>query len=138
MTRFPTYPKDILSRADALLSEKYPDGIVDPRFVEIACEAMMAEREIPEDIRNTAYAMVMRLVDRDRDSGENAEVIAEAIVAERERCAKLIEEGFEKAVGESYELGHKSKNDKCPHGRYMYEDCDQCCADAIRAPGIPS
>lgn len=42
--RFPTYPKDILDRADALLSEKYPDGIVDPRFVEIACEAMMMER----------------------------------------------------------------------------------------------
>jgi hypothetical protein len=44
MTRFPTYPKDILDRADALLSEKYPDGIVDPRFVEIACEAMMRDR----------------------------------------------------------------------------------------------
>jgi hypothetical protein len=46
MTRFPTYPPDILSRADALLSEKYPDGIVDPRFVEIACEAMMMERSL--------------------------------------------------------------------------------------------
>jgi len=44
MTRFPTYPRDILDRADALLSSKYPDGIVDPRFVEVACEAMMAER----------------------------------------------------------------------------------------------
>lgn len=43
--RFPTYPRDILSRADALLSSKYPDGIVDPRFVEIACEAMMAMTE---------------------------------------------------------------------------------------------
>lgn len=42
--KFPAYPPDILSRADALLSEKYPDGIVDPRFVEIACEAMMLER----------------------------------------------------------------------------------------------
>lgn len=45
MTRFPPYPTDILSRADALLSSKYPDGIVDPRFVEVACEAMMAEQE---------------------------------------------------------------------------------------------
>jgi hypothetical protein len=45
MTRFPTYPRDILDRADALLSSKYPDGIVDPRFVEVACEAMMAQRE---------------------------------------------------------------------------------------------
>jgi hypothetical protein len=49
MTRFPTYPPDILSRADALLSEKYPDGIVDPRFVEIACEAMMMEQERTPD-----------------------------------------------------------------------------------------
>lgn len=45
MTRFPPYPRDILDRADALLSSKYPDGIVDPRFVEVACEAMMAEQE---------------------------------------------------------------------------------------------
>jgi hypothetical protein len=51
--RFPTYPPDILSRADALLSEKYPDGIVDPRFVEIACEAMMAQREIDAKIAET-------------------------------------------------------------------------------------
>jgi hypothetical protein len=43
--KFPTYPPDILSRADALLSSKYPDGIVDPRFVEVACEAMMSQRE---------------------------------------------------------------------------------------------
>ncbi len=51
MTRFPTYPTDILSRADALLSSKYPDGIVDPRFVEVACEAMMAEqREAAERV----------------------------------------------------------------------------------------
>ena len=44
--KFPAYPTDILSRADALLSSKYPDGIVDPRFVEVACEAMMAQREV--------------------------------------------------------------------------------------------
>ena len=50
MTRFPPYPRDILSRADALLSSKYPDGIVDPRFVEVACEAMMAQREFDAKI----------------------------------------------------------------------------------------
>lgn len=45
MTRFPTYPPDILSRADALLSEKYgTDKPIDPLLVEIACEAMMADR----------------------------------------------------------------------------------------------
>lgn len=51
-----------------------------------------------------------------------------------EEAAKVIEEGFHKAVGESYRNdGKPSKNDKCPHGRYHYEDCDQCCADAVRA-----
>jgi hypothetical protein len=45
MTRFPTYPKDILSRADALLSSKYPDGIVDPALVELLCKMAVEERE---------------------------------------------------------------------------------------------
>ena len=45
MTRFPTYPTDILSRADAMLAAKYPVGIVDPLLAEVACEAMMAQRE---------------------------------------------------------------------------------------------
>jgi hypothetical protein len=49
-------------------------------------------------------------------------------------AAKVIEEGSHKAVGESYRNdGKPSKNDTCPHGRYHYEDCDQCCADAVRA-----
>jgi len=50
-----------------------------------------------------------------------------------EESAKLIEEGFEKVVGEPYrDDGKPSKNDKCPHGRYMYEDCESCCSQAIR------
>jgi hypothetical protein len=44
MTRFPPYPRDILDRADALLSSKYPDGIVDPALVELLCEMAMEER----------------------------------------------------------------------------------------------
>ena len=45
MTRFPTYPTDILSRADALLASKYGTSEpIDPVLVEVACEAMMAER----------------------------------------------------------------------------------------------
>lgn len=46
MTRFPTYPTDILDRADALLSSKYPDGIVDPALAILVCDAMMAQREV--------------------------------------------------------------------------------------------
>jgi len=62
------------------------------------------------------------------------EAVVEAVLAEREACAALIEEGFERIVGESYadDPNVRSKHDKCPHGRYMYEDCEQCCADAIR------
>lgn len=55
-----------------------------------------------------------------------------------EECAKLIEEGFTKTAAEPYRNdGVSSKNDKCPHGRYMYEDCEPCCVDALRALGAP-
>jgi hypothetical protein len=63
MTRFPPYPKDILSRADALLSSKYPDGIVDPRFVEVACEAMMAQDAVALELLEALQAVV-RVADR--------------------------------------------------------------------------
>ena len=43
--RFPTYPPDILARADALLASKYGTSEpIDPVLVEVACEAMMVER----------------------------------------------------------------------------------------------
>lgn len=52
---------------------------------------------------------------------------------EREACAKLIEDGYERKVGTPYHgPSIPSKNDKCPHGLYMYEDCEQCAANAIR------
>lgn len=51
-----------------------------------------------------------------------------------EEAATLIEQGFTRDVAEPYMPdGRRTKNDKCPHGRYMYEDCEQCCAAAIRA-----
>lgn len=51
-----------------------------------------------------------------------------------EACAKLIENGFPKVVGEPYrDDGKSSKNDKCPHGHWMYEDCEACVVDALRA-----
>lgn len=59
---------------------------------------------------------------------------ARAIVSERERCAKLLEEGYDRAVATPYRNdGVRSKNDQCAHGRYMYEDCEPCAAIAIRA-----
>lgn len=51
-----------------------------------------------------------------------------------EEAAKLIEEGFEKQVGKAWRNdGKPSKNDECPHGKFMYEDCERCASDAIRA-----
>lgn len=77
--RFPTYPPDILSRADALLSEKYPDGIVDPRFVEIACEAMMAERDA---IELRVKGLALSVVSTEYEQGWNhalGAIVAKAI-----------------------------------------------------------
>lgn len=28
--------------------------------------------------------------------------------------------------------GRRSKHDKCPHGRWMYEDCDECTSEYAR------
>lgn len=43
-----------------------------------------------------------------------------------EEAAKLIETGFDRE-------GIDTKHDKCPHGLYGWEDCEQCAATAIRA-----
>jgi hypothetical protein len=51
-----------------------------------------------------------------------------------EEAAKLIEDGFSKDVGTPWrEDGQPSKHDKCPHGNWHYEDCEQCAVKAIRA-----
>lgn len=84
-------------------------------------------------ISGYAWGGPMAIANWNRRSSPDRE-IAELREATLEEAAKVIEEGFEKAVGESYRNdGKPSKNDKCPHGRYHYEDCDQCCADAVRA-----
>lgn len=43
-----------------------------------------------------------------------------------EEAAKLIESGFDRE-------GITTKHDKCPHGLYGWEDCEQCAVIAIRA-----
>ena len=51
-----------------------------------------------------------------------------------EQCAKLIESGYDKPVGKPWRKdGKPSKNDQCPHGRYMYEDCEPCAVIALRS-----
>lgn len=42
-----------------------------------------------------------------------------------EEAAKEIEEGFDRGI--------KTKRDQCLHGRFGWEDCEPCCAAAIRA-----
>lgn len=41
------------------------------------------------------------------------------------------------AEGNYSHIGVKTKHDKCPHGRYGWEDCDQCAAAAIRSNKRP-
>lgn len=54
-----------------------------------------------------------------------------------ERCADLIEFGYDKPVKTPYRKdGARSKNDLRPHDRYIHEDCEQCAAAAIRAGSL--
>lgn len=74
----------------------------------------------------------------DRLEADAIVAIARAIMTAKaeayEDAAKMIEEGFDRVVGEPYaDDGSPSKNDKCPHNRYMYEDCEACCVGAIRS-----
>lgn len=51
-----------------------------------------------------------------------------------EEAAGMIEEGVDRPAYEAWrDDGKPSKHDKCPHDLFMYEDCETCCASAIRA-----
>ena len=68
----------------------------------------------------------------------NTRAVAAAILKAKndalEEAATLIDEGFYKTRTKPYrEDGIPSKNDECLHGKYMYEDCEQCCSQAIRS-----
>lgn len=79
--------------------------------------------EIPDDIMKAADSASK---DYMHNRGQSLrDVIAVAILSERERCAKLIEEGFSRRI--------ESKTKTCAHRKFSWEDCDQCCANAIRA-----
>ena len=69
-------------------------------------------------------------------TNEGTKPVDVAAVRERafEVAATLIDEGFEKKVGKAWRNdGRPSKNDKCPHDKFMYEDCEHCASAAIRA-----
>jgi len=60
---------------------------------------------------------IKRAIDQARREGYAAGVRA---------AADLIDQGYDRA-------GINSKNDKCVHNFYGYEDCEQCASAAIRA-----
>lgn len=63
-----------------------------------------------------------------------ARAIMSAISDEREAIIKMLEEGYDRVPGVSYrDDGAYSKNDKCLHGHYMWEDCEPCAIAAIRS-----
>jgi hypothetical protein len=74
-------------------------------------------------------------------ASDDHETIALALVAAEkrgiERAAKLIEEGYDRPVATPWGINGASKNDLCPHGMAVYQDCEQCAAAAIRQLGEP-
>lgn len=102
----------------------------------------MTEAEIPEDVMKASRAAIATAFAPANAGGylhgvrDRERIIARALLAERaaqrERDAAMIEEGVERGRAKQRRPGVPSKNDECPHGRYMYEDCEPCCAAAIR------
>jgi hypothetical protein len=93
-------------------------------------------QDIPEDVWESLPRPAVTYADHSYPAysrEQMARVLLAERLKEREACAKLIEEGFERPVGEAQVPGHRSKNDYCPHQRFMYEDCEQCAAIAIRS-----
>lgn len=95
--------------------------------------------EIPEGIPQWAWDQTLgaHVSLYGRDATFVRTYIARALLAAEargiERAAKLIEEGFDREVARPYRNdGKPSKTDECPHGKYMYEDCEQCSVRAIR------
>lgn len=103
--------------------------------------------DIPEDVWAKAGGLVGEFVSWsdvrfDEQAAEYVltQTIARAILSakseQREADANLIEVGFDRVVGKRWRAdGKPSKLDLCVHGRSVREDCDQCCAAAIRAVG---
>jgi hypothetical protein len=81
----------------------------------------------------TDYAEMGEALSRELDQPESPSPDA-ARNAGLEEAAKLIENGFNRKAAYPFRAdGVTSKLDQCIHKRAMNEDCEQCCADAIRA-----
>jgi hypothetical protein len=94
---------------------------------------MSRPEDIPQDVWD--YAEAVERVWRDLPPREAIEHHARAILAERKRCADLIEKGYRREVATRFRAdGQPSKFDQCQHGRHEYEDCESCAAIAIRRP----
>ena len=93
----------------------------------------------PDDIPQWAWDVSLE-ISNDRET--LATTIALAIFDAHQRgrregmeeAATMIDEGVEKPASSPWRNdGKPSKHDKCPHDLFMYEDCETCCASAIRA-----
>jgi hypothetical protein len=92
---------------------------------EIPAAAMWinGHRYVPADEADAEAIASMREIANLRSDMDKVKTIARREAFEE--AARLIDEGFDRGI--------KSKNDKCKHGFYGWENCDSCCADAIRA-----
>jgi hypothetical protein len=92
---------------------------------------MTDSQTIPDAFMKAARDTLMAAITaaRSKTADEAIELVAKAIhdavMAERERCARLIEEGYERGIA--------SKRDRCAHSKFEWEDCDECAVAAIRA-----
>lgn len=52
---------------------------------------------------------------------------------EKDARAKALEDAAQVAEGNYDHIGVKTQHDRCPHDKFLWEDCDQCAAAGIRA-----
>jgi hypothetical protein len=81
-----------------------------------------------------ASAVASEALNRAPTEQERQQIIGSGRDAGLEEAAKLVEVGFDRKVAYPFRADKLvSKLDQCIHKRAMNEDCEQCCADAIRA-----
>ena len=100
------------AKAEADLEIGAGFSIVNPTDANIAQMELIAERSLPQWVQDEITRLRSEL--------------ANARNAALEEAAKLIEEGFDRP-------GIAKKQDTCAHGKFGWEDCEQCAVVAIRA-----
>lgn len=67
-----------------------------------------------------------------------APLLDEVRKAELDACLKIVAEDCPRPVAVHWRVdGSYSKHDKCPHDRWMYDDCTECMIVALRAMYLP-